>query len=230
MFSQSGYINPNLDILHLAVPFAKGAEGHIHIEDLSPATLRVTLDRDLDPSSILKWLVDLKPDLLRGVKTIDFWLVTPSLILTRKVTERYRICRAPPSTPRTPVVTRRNIVYLPAALDHQCCPDPECQTPTWVWRYSPEASYPVTSTGPDYHAQQYFQRGHEIAAPNPDGPAVVIPSINFDWKATRARALLQETNVLLFDPGDGVTTREWVMCKVVDSFETRNELVIHLGV
>lgn len=229
-FTQCGYINPNLDIIHLDVPFGSGpVEGHIQIERLSPATLRLTLGRALVPSAVLKWFAE-KPQLFAGLKTIDFWVWTPSRMFENGVTERYRICRLPPSTPLTPVVHRKNIVYKPAAVDSRLCPNSHCQTPIWHWKYDPEASYCVASTGPYIISQRPFVRGEEIKLPDPDGSArVVMPSISFDWKATRARALLRETDVLLFDPGDGMKRREWVICKVVDPSEIPNKLVIQLG-
>lgn len=98
-FTQCGYINPNLDIIHLAVPFGSGpAKGHIQIERLSPATLRLTLGHALVPSAVLKWFAE-KPQLFAGLETINFWVWTPSRMFENGVTERYRICRVPHSTP-----------------------------------------------------------------------------------------------------------------------------------
>ncbi|KAK4195280.1 hypothetical protein QBC40DRAFT_186112 [Triangularia verruculosa] len=225
-----GYINPALDILHLELPFGTN-KGVFTVNTVHQPVIRLTIDAEMEYwqlGPLLDWLAT-KSRLLPKIKTVDVWTKVRHSAWGHIMLYRHRIFRLSSSTPLTPLVCRQNVAYTPGVAEDSViqCPNSDCEMPNWRWGFNAEESHPITSTSLEYD----IQPGQDSKLPLPGADSkIAIPGISFDWTGTGARALLEGSNVLLFDPGEGFPRHQWAVCKVVDPQEVLSRPVISLGV
>ncbi|KAK4195281.1 hypothetical protein QBC40DRAFT_301316 [Triangularia verruculosa] len=233
---KQGYINPDFDVLHIDIPSPRFsyAQDFISIPTLAKPSLRVAISRDTHHMNLLPLLQQI-PELIRGIKTIDFWstIQTPRQVGPQaaaqdgpdKVTSRYRIARMPASAPLTSLARWTEAVVYPAPrYPSTICPQAgNCKSPDWYWKQ-------------DYAATRWINRpadlgntletSHGTVTPIP-GDSTASMAIRYICAAKKpeneSRHAFERHGVLLFDSEPRAAIGKtpprhdtWALLKVVD--------------
>ncbi|KAK4203553.1 hypothetical protein QBC40DRAFT_346161 [Triangularia verruculosa] len=238
--SKFGYINPHLDIVHFdSLPGRRGS-GPLEVEfpGITKPLLRITIDQGnsaFDPRIL--------DPVLPIIRSIDFWSFPEGGFPDfPDDLRRYRICRIPASTPRTPVARFEDALFVPeyplrADQNQVSCTKPDCRSPFtyFKWRNVPSENQVITSLPPDLdHLVLDGRLTSELTPVNKyKASELRLPCAVSYWSNDKTMDALQRDKVILFDIGNGAQHTgiqqqgdEWVVLKVVSPTQVPSEEVI----